>query len=79
MIPNNETDGLHPEDIKAALRKKRVTQKAIADELHVSETVINLVINDRSRSRRIAQYIADKIGKPVDEIWPGSYTNKDKH
>jgi lambda repressor-like predicted transcriptional regulator len=79
MIPNKETDGLHPEDIKAALRKKRITQKAIAKEFGVSETVIHFVITDRSRSRRIAEYIAEKIGRSVDEIWPGSYQNEQKH
>jgi Ner family transcriptional regulator len=79
MIPNNEPEGIHPEDIKAALRKKRITQKAIAEQLGVSKTVINFVINDNSRSRRIAEYIAEKIGRSVDEIWPGSYPKEDKH
>jgi Ner family transcriptional regulator len=79
MIPNKESEGIHPEDIKAALRKKGLTQQAIADELGVSGTAINFVITDHSRSRPIAEFIAAKIGLSVDEIWPGSYSKEDKN
>ena len=61
---------MHPEEIKAAIRMKGTTPAAIGDELHVSRSMVSHVINGNAKSARIAQHIADLIGKPVAVIWP---------
>jgi lambda repressor-like predicted transcriptional regulator len=79
MIPDNPNSGMHPADIQASLRKAGVSQKSIAEKLEVSESTITKVIHGSSKSRRIAEEISETIGKDIEDIWPGSYTNEDKH
>ncbi len=62
---------MHPEDIKAALRKGGVTQAALADELEVARSSVAQAISGSIRSARIQARIAEIIGKSVKEIWPG--------
>jgi lambda repressor-like predicted transcriptional regulator len=78
MITDDEPKGMHPIDIQAALKKRGITQRSIADEIGVTEAVIGFVIFDKSRSRRIAEAIAEKLEMSVDDIWPGSYPEKDE-
>ena len=56
---------MHPEDIKAALKKKRSSQSKIAKALNV--------IYGGCKSERIAKAIADVIGKDRSELWPDRY------
>jgi len=71
-----EKKAMHPADIKADLEKSGIKQAELARELEVSKTVVNEVIYGRRTSRRIAETIAGKINKPIDEIWPGRYTDQ---
>ena len=64
---------MHPEDIKASIRKLNTTPKAIAGELGVCVMTVSHVIQGRGVSARVASRISEVIGKPVDEIWPGKY------
>lgn len=64
---------MHPEDIKAALRKKRSSQTKIANDLKVNPTTVHNVIYGGCKSERIAKAIADVIGKDRSEIWPDRY------
>ncbi|WP_432745830.1 helix-turn-helix domain-containing protein [Methylobacter sp. G7] len=64
---------MHPADIKAALQKNNVTQRVIAHELEISETLVNNVIAGRSASRRVARLIAEATGFSVEQMWPGRY------
>lgn len=64
---------MHPEDIKAALRKHGKTQADIARAEKVSKTLVNYVITGRSLSRRIAEAIATACEAPVDTLWPARY------
>ena len=64
---------MHPEDIKAELRKKGIRQVALARELGVTATTIHHVIYGSCRSEKVAQCIAAKIGKDVGDIWRGRY------
>lgn len=61
---------MHPEDIKAALRKAGVTQAVLADELAVARSSIAQAISGGIRSARIQTRIAEILGKSVKEIWP---------
>lgn len=62
---------MHPEDIKAALRKAGKTQAVLAEELEVARSSVAQAIAGSIRSARIQARIAEVIGKPVKEIWPG--------
>lgn len=64
---------MHPEDIKAALRKKRSSQSKIAKALSVNPTTVHNVIYGGCKSERIAKAIADVVGKDRSEIWPDRY------
>lgn len=61
---------MHPEDIKAALRKAGVTQAALADELQVARSSVAQAISGSIRSTRIQTRIAEIIDRSVKEIWP---------
>lgn len=62
---------MHPADIQAALKKKGITQKQIAEELGVSQFHVSEVINDAEtrRSQRVMRAVAEKIGLPVEEVF----------
>jgi lambda repressor-like predicted transcriptional regulator len=71
---------MHPEDIKAALRKKGHTLASVAASLRarrcdgpVTRGAITRVVQGAVKSRRIAQEIARITGRPVRELWPGKY------
>jgi lambda repressor-like predicted transcriptional regulator len=67
---------MHPEDIKAELRKAGSSQTRIARTLKVSHTTVAHVIHGRTKSRRIALEIARVTGKSLDDLWPGRYPPK---
>jgi len=64
---------MHPEDIKAELRKKCSSQTKVAKALKVAPTTVHNVIYGGCKSERIAKAIADVIGKDRSEIWPTRY------
>lgn len=64
---------MHPEDIKAELRKKGSSQTKVANALEVNRTTVHMVIYGGCKSERIAKAIAEIIGKDRSEIWPGRY------
>lgn len=64
---------MHPEDIKAALRKKGSSQKKVADAMDVSLTTIHNVIHGACKSERCAKAIADIVGEDRSALWPGRY------
>lgn len=64
---------MHPEDIKAELRKRRSSQTKIARALNVNQTSVHNVIYGGCKSERIAKAIADVIGVDRSELWPGRH------
>ncbi len=64
---------MHPADIQAALKKKGITQAAIARQLSVSEMTVSRVVRGTDSSRRVAQAISDIIGIPLNNLWPERY------
>lgn len=64
---------MHPEDIKAELRKKGSSQKKIADCMKVNQTTVHNVIHGACKSERVAKAIAEVIGVDRSELWPGRY------
>ncbi|GKT22566.1 helix-turn-helix transcriptional regulator [Acidovorax sp. SUPP3334] len=61
---------MHPEEIKAAIRMMGTTPAALADELHVSRSMVSHVINGKAKSARIASRIVEVTGHPADKLWP---------
>lgn len=61
---------MHPEEIKAAIRMKGVTQSLIAEKLEVSRSTVSQVINGHGTSARIKSHIAKVTGLPVSTLWP---------
>jgi transcriptional regulator with XRE-family HTH domain len=52
---------MHPADIQAALKRKKITQKEIAQGLKVSQMAVSLVVNKRMVSDRLMKAISEKI------------------
>jgi lambda repressor-like predicted transcriptional regulator len=64
---------MHPEDIKASLKKKGSSGAQIARQLTVSRSTVSEVISGRTKSRRIARTISLAVGISVSQLWPGKY------
>lgn len=64
---------MHPADIKASLSKAGFRQSTLARALQVTEAALHLVIQGKSKSRRIALAVSDATGKKVNDLWPGKY------
>jgi lambda repressor-like predicted transcriptional regulator len=62
---------MHPEEVKAALRMRGITQAILAEAHGVTRTAVRAVIVGQSKSQRIQEAISRVIDKPVSDIWPG--------
>jgi len=62
-----------PKQRKEALKKRKVTQKSIADKLGISEMSVSKAINDQIVSDRIYTAVAAAIGKPKGTVFPVYY------
>lgn len=63
--------------IKEKLKKQGESLTAIAVKHGVVISTVSKVVHDETTSRRIADYIAGKIGKPAHKIWPRRYKNNE--
>lgn len=63
---------MHPEDIKAELKKKGSSLAAIAKELDLAASTVSHVIQG-ARSRRVEKRIAQVLGLPLTAVWPARY------
>jgi lambda repressor-like predicted transcriptional regulator len=64
------------DDVNYALKKKGWTQAALSRALAVDISTVNNVIHSRTTSSRIAWFIADKLDKTVEQVWPGRYSGE---
>lgn len=62
----------HPEDVKAALRKRGSTLRALSLEHGFSEGMVRRVIGS-GRSARVQAIIAEILGRQPQAIWPSRY------
>lgn len=69
---------MHPEDIKAALRKRGASQAKVARELSVAITSVHNVIHGACKSDRIARKISEIVGVDRADLWPGRYETRDE-
>lgn len=62
----------HPEDIKAALRKRGMTLAALARTAGFSKQVLSMCLGGRA-SERGDKIIAKALGLKPHQIWPSRY------
>ena len=67
-----------PLDIQYELRKREITQKALAGEIGVSEMTVSNVIRRRSTSHRVMKAIAAKIGRDHQVVFADYYFGKNR-
>lgn len=63
---------MHPEDIKAAIRKAGSNLSALAFAADLSKQTLSLALTGRV-SAKAEQVIANFIGRAPAEIWPSRY------
>lgn len=63
--------GMHPEDIKAAIKKKGVTLQDLSLGWGFSHAAINVCLSNPMP--RLEPLIAAYIGKQLHDIWPDRY------
>ena len=56
--------------LQIELRERKISQKAIALELGVSEMSVSLIVRNKGVSRRIMNAVAKKLGKPTRKVFP---------
>ncbi len=61
------------EQIQELLRKRGVTQKAIAEKCGVTPMAVSLVVRGRSVSRRVMLEVAIAIKKRASEVFPDHF------
>ncbi|HIK35677.1 MULTISPECIES: helix-turn-helix domain-containing protein [unclassified Thermosynechococcus] len=65
---------MHPEDIKAELRKRGWNGAKIGQKLGVSRHCVSAVIRGRSRSAMVEKEIATILEKPLYIVFPAYYS-----
>jgi lambda repressor-like predicted transcriptional regulator len=72
---------MHPEDIKASVRKNGHTLSRIAQSVSrtgVTKGAVSRVVHGSVKSRAIALAISKATGLPVSTLWPGKYPDLEK-
>ncbi|MEM6839671.1 MAG: helix-turn-helix domain-containing protein [Cyanobacteria bacterium P01_C01_bin.120] len=64
---------MHPEDIKATLRKRGTSFAQIARDLSVDRSTVTNAVKGVHRSRRIEKAVAEALGKELREVFPSRY------
>ena len=71
---------MHPEDIKAAIRKRGYTLALVASRVDLgrpgrapTKSAVSRVLRGDLKSARIAVCISQLIDVPVSTLWPGMY------
>lgn len=64
---------MHPEDIKAAIRKAQTSPAQIARALRITDMAVSHVIHGRCTSRRVARAISAATKLPISQLWPNKY------
>lgn len=55
--------------IKSLLVRKRITAQMIADELGLSRPAVSGPLNGHWRSRRVEEYVAQRLGRKYERLW----------
>ena len=71
-LPQNGADW-HPEDVRAAIRKRFGTLRALCRHIGMNRTAISRSIRDSAASARVEQEIAEALGVRPHQIWPSRW------
>lgn len=69
--------GWHPEDIKAAIRKRGTTLSDLSRAHGYNDQAARLALRNR-RSYAVEAVIAAELGVPAHQIWPDRYDSNGK-
>lgn len=69
---------MHPADIQAELKKRGITQNALAEEIGVGPFAVSQIIRKKMVSDRIMRAVAEKIGRHPAEVFPEYYLGPSK-
>jgi predicted XRE-type DNA-binding protein len=58
-----------PGEIRQALDEAGYSQAMVAEDCEVSRSLVSQVVRSKATSHRIRTYIAEKIKKPVEEVF----------
>ena len=65
-------------EIQYELKKRGITQKAVADELGITQMPVSKVINKLIVSSRIMRYVAKRIERDHREVFPEYFMSPPK-
>lgn len=71
-MQNDRQTDWHPEDIKAAIRKRGTTLAKLAKTAGVSKQLVSTAL-ERRASEHVDDVIADFLGLKPHQIWPSRY------
>lgn len=57
-------------EIRGLMKAKKLTNRAIAEQLGVQPVTVSVVINGHQPSKRIQEAVAKALDKSIDELWP---------
>lgn len=69
---------MHPADIQARLKKKGITQSALAKEIGVSPITVSDIVLKKRISHRVMIKIAEAIDKHPINVFPEYYAHPAK-
>lgn len=73
-IKKTTKKGMHPEEIKAAIRMRGVTLGGLSKQWGFCETAITHAL--KRELPHVEAHIAQFLGISLHEIWPDRYTNE---
>ena len=53
------------------MAERQLTQEELAERIGVGQSAISMLLKPRCRQRRTLGKMAEALGVPVDELWPG--------
>lgn len=64
--------GMTHRERKAAMMLRGLTQQTVAESLGVSRAMVGMVLTNKARSRglRVERYIAEQLGRTLDDAFP---------
>ena len=62
---------LKPNQIKARLVERGISQTSVARKLGISNITVSVVIGGYGKSMRIMKYLAEILEMPFNEVWGG--------
>ena len=74
---HSTSPGWHPEDIKAAIRKRGTTLSDLSRAHGYNDQAARLALRNR-RSYAVEAVIAAELGVPAHELWPDRYDSNGK-